>query len=45
MMPDAGKPEPAIRPDSRSYPIGRTPRGYTIWCLWGQGCPICSRRE
>jgi len=33
----------AVRPDSRSYPIGRTPRRYTIWCLWGKGCPICSR--
>jgi hypothetical protein len=31
-----------IRPDSRSYPIGRTPRGYAIWCLWGEGCPVCA---
>jgi hypothetical protein len=33
----------AVRPDSRSHPIGRTLRRYTIWCLWGKGCPICSR--
>jgi hypothetical protein len=45
MSEDAGKASgvAAVRPDSRSHPIGRTPRRYTIWCLWGKGCPICSR--